>query len=73
MIIRNYPITTDNVRNVGGKDMILTRMVNHYSALSRIKPIVDTKAPHPPVKKTPHEKKYIVEWKYKKSKNQKIN
>jgi hypothetical protein len=57
MIIRNYPITTDNVRNVGGKDMILTRMVNHYSALSRIKPIVDTKAPHPPVKKTPHEKK----------------
>ena len=57
MIIRNYPITTDNVKNVGGKDMILTRMVNHYSALSRIKPIVDTKAPHPPVKKTPHEKK----------------
>ena len=57
MIIRNYPITTDNVRNVGGKDMILTRMVNHYSALSRIKPIVDTKAPHPAVKKTPHEKK----------------
>ena len=55
MIIRNYPITTDNVRNVGGKDMILTRMVNHYSALSRVKPIVDTKAPHPPVKKTPHE------------------
>ena len=57
MIIRNYPITTDNVRNVGGKDMILTRMVNHYSALSHIKPIVDTKAPHPAVKKTPHEKK----------------
>ena len=57
MIIRNYPITTDNVKNVGGKDMILTRMVNHYSALSHVKPIVDTKAPHPPVKKTPHEKK----------------
>ena len=57
MIIRNYPITTDNVRNVGGKDMILTRMVNHYSALSRVKPIVDTKAPHPAVKKTYHEKK----------------
>ena len=57
MIIRNYPITTDNVKNVGGKDMILTRMVNHYSALSHVKPIVDTKAPHPAVKKTPHEKK----------------
>ena len=55
MIIRNYPITTDNVRNVGGKDMILTRMVNHYSALSQIKPVVDTKAPHPRIKKTPHE------------------
>ena len=55
MIIRNYPITTDNVRNVGGKDMILTRMVNHYSALSQIKPVVDTKAPYPRIKKTPHE------------------
>ena len=55
MIVRNYPITTDNVRNVGGKDMILSRMVNHYSALSEVKPVVDTKAPHPKVKKTPHE------------------
>ena len=55
MIVRNYPITTDSVRNVGGKDMILSRMVNHYSALSEVKPVVDTKAPHPKVKKTPHE------------------
>ena len=55
MIVRNYPITTDNVRNVGGKDMILTRMVNHYSALSKAKPVVDTTAPHPGVKKTQHE------------------
>ena len=55
MIVRNYPITTDNVKNVGGKDMILTRMVNHYSALSQAKPVIDTKAPHPPVKKTKHE------------------
>ena len=44
MIVRNYPITTDNVRNVGGKDMILTRMVNHYSALSKAKPVVDDKS-----------------------------
>ena len=55
MIVRNYPITTDNVKNVGGKDMILTRMVNHYSALSNAKSVIDTKAPHPPVKKTKHE------------------
>ena len=55
MIVRNYPITTDNVKNVGGKDMILSRMVNHYSALSQAKPVIDTKAPHPKVKKTPHE------------------
>ena len=55
MIVRNYPITTDNVRNVGGKDMILSRMVNHYSALSEAKPVVDTKSPQPKVKKTPHE------------------
>lgn len=55
MIVRNYPITTDNVKNVGGKDMILSSMVNHYSALSQAKPVIDTKAPHPPVKKTFHE------------------
>ena len=55
MIVRNYPITTDNVRNVGGKDMILTHMVNHYSALSKAKPVVDTKTPFLGVKKTPHE------------------
>ena len=55
MIIRNYPITTDNVKNVGGKDMILSRMVNHYSALSQAKPVIDTKPPHSGVKKTQHE------------------
>ena len=55
MIVRHYPITTDNVKNVGGKDMILSRMVNHYSALSQARPVIDTKAPHPKVKKTQHE------------------
>ena len=34
--------------------MILTRMVNHYSALSKAKPVVDTTAPHPGIKKTKH-------------------
>ena len=55
MIVRKYPITTDNVKNVGGKDMILSRMVNHYSALSQAKPVIDTKAPFSGVKKTKHE------------------
>ena len=55
MIIRNYPITTDNVKNVGGKDMILTRMVNHYTALSQVKPVVNTSPPKTHIKKTPHE------------------
>ena len=55
MIVRNYPITTDNVRNVGGKDMILSRMVNHYSALSKAKSVIDTKAPFQGIKKTQHE------------------
>ena len=57
MIIRNYPITTDNVRNVGGKDMILTRMVNHYTALSQIKSVLNTTPPHALPKKTFHQKK----------------
>lgn len=42
---RNYPITTDNVKNIGGKDMILKRMVNHYSALTQAKPKVDLNPP----------------------------
>jgi len=52
---RNYPITTDNVKTFGGKHMILSRMVSHYSALANAKPIIDNRPPHPPVKKTPHE------------------
>ena len=55
MIVRKYPITTDNVKHVGGKDMILSRMVNHYRALSQAKPVIDTKTPFLGVKKTPHE------------------
>ena len=55
MIVRNYPITTDNVKNVGGKDMILSRMVNHYTALTKAKSVIDTRKPHPAIKKTNHE------------------
>jgi hypothetical protein len=52
---RNYPITTDNVRNLGGKELILNRMVNHYNALANIKPYINIVPPHPGVKKTKHD------------------
>ena len=42
---RKYPITTDNVNNLGGKELILKRMVNHYAALTNIKPRIDTSKP----------------------------
>ena len=42
---RNYPITTDNVKNLGGKDIILHRMVNHYTALTQAKPKIDIQPP----------------------------
>ena len=42
---RNYPITTDNVKNLGGKDIILHRMVNHYSALTQAKAKIDLQPP----------------------------
>ena len=42
---KNYPITTDNVNNVGGKDIILKRMVNHYTALTKIKSKINNSKP----------------------------
>ena len=42
---RQYPITTDNVNNLGGKELILKRMVNHYAALTKIKPRIDMSKP----------------------------
>jgi hypothetical protein len=42
---RKYPITTDNVNNLGGKELILKRMVNHYAALTNIKPRIDMSKP----------------------------
>lgn len=42
---RNNPITTDNVKNLGGKDIILHRMVNHYSALTQAKAKIDLQPP----------------------------
>lgn len=55
MIKRNYPVFTGDVKNLGGKDMVLSRMVNHYNALTKAKPVVNTSKPHPGVKKTSHE------------------
>ena len=54
---RNYPITTDNVNTLGGKELILNRMVNHYSALTKAKSIIDNSTPFLGIKKTEHEKK----------------
>ncbi|MCQ2816144.1 MAG: hypothetical protein MJ252_02650 [archaeon] len=48
-IVRDYRIDTDDIRNIGGKDMVLKRMVNHYSALSKMKPVIDMSRPHPHV------------------------
>lgn len=30
-------VSTDDVRNIGGKEMILNRMVNHYKAIMNVK------------------------------------
>ena len=33
-------VAIDDVRNQGGKDVVLKRMVNHYKAISNIKSVV---------------------------------
>ena len=57
MPIRNYPITTDNVNNLGGKELILKRMVNHYNALTKVKSKIDDSTPFLGIKKTESEKR----------------
>lgn len=57
MIKRNYPVFTGDVKNLGGKDMVLSRMVNHYTALTKAKPVINNSTPFQGVKKTAHEKK----------------
>jgi len=57
MPIRNYPITTDNVNNLGGKELILKRMVNHYNALTKVKAKIDDSTPFLGIKKTESEKR----------------
>lgn len=42
---------TDDVRNQGGKDLILRKMVNHYKALADIKSVLNIQTPHPHVGK----------------------
>jgi hypothetical protein len=50
-------VCTDDVRNMGGKELVLNKMVNHYKALSNIKSVLDTNKPHEHVNKN---KKYDV-------------
>ncbi len=40
----NY-VGTDDVRNPGGKDLVLNRMINHYKALANMKPKVIIEPP----------------------------
>jgi hypothetical protein len=46
---KNNLVGTDDVKNIGGKEMILNRLVNHYKAISNVKPKIDIKTPHPHV------------------------
>lgn len=41
----------NEIRNVGGKDLVLNKMVNHYIALANVKSVLDMKTPHPHVGK----------------------
>lgn len=39
-------VQTDDVRNLGGKELVLKRLVNHYRALSNAKPKIQIEEPH---------------------------
>ncbi len=38
-------VAVDDVRTVGGKDLVLKRLVNHYKALSKAKPKINMEQP----------------------------
>jgi hypothetical protein len=43
---KRRPITaTDDVRNMGGKEVVLNRMVNHYKSISNAKPSIQITPP----------------------------
>lgn len=40
-----HRVATDDVRTMGGKELVLNRLVNHYKALSNVKPKVIIQEP----------------------------
>ncbi len=44
-------VSVDDVRTLGGREVVLNRLVNHYKALSNVKAKIDVKPPHPHIKK----------------------
>jgi hypothetical protein len=42
---RRPQTATNDVRTMGGKEMVLNRMVNHYKAIANVKPKVNTEEP----------------------------
>ncbi len=42
-------VSVDDVRTIGGKEIVINRLVNHYKALSNVKAKVVIETPHPHV------------------------
>jgi hypothetical protein len=42
---RRPQTATDDVRTMGGKEVVLNRMVNHYKAIANVKPKVQITPP----------------------------
>jgi hypothetical protein len=36
-------VSTDDVRTLGGREIVLNRLVNHYKALSNVKSVIQIK------------------------------
>lgn len=60
---KQYPITTDNIKDIGGKDMILKRMVNHYVAIANVKAKIDIQPPLEHISKTRTNLKNAIDYK----------
>lgn len=44
-------VSVDDVRTLGGRELVINRLVNHYKALSTVKSKLDLTPPHQHVKK----------------------
>lgn len=60
-------VAVDDVRTLGGKEVVINRLVNHYKAISNVKPKVIIEPPHPHVDagKKNHFKKSKFRWLHK--------